>query len=186
MASIELKVPDIGDFDEVSVIELLVKPGDTVKHEQSLVTVESDKASMEIPSSAAGVVKEMKVKLGDKVKEGSVLLVLEGAETAASPSPQPSPASGRGSYAAVTASPEKTFPGRGPGSSFRWQAEKRPGAISFSAGRSTRQRSKAKGQRGWKWQPGGGRSGEGISPLSAENFFFFASSRGTSSRSACV
>jgi pyruvate dehydrogenase E2 component (dihydrolipoamide acetyltransferase) len=97
MASIELKVPDIGDFDEVSVIELLVKPGDTVKHEQSLVTVESDKASMEIPSSAAGVVKEMKVKLGDKVKEGSVLLVLEGAETAASPSPQPSPASGRGS-----------------------------------------------------------------------------------------
>ena len=79
MASIEVKVPDIGDFDEVSVIELLVKPGDTVKAEQSLVTVESDKASMEIPSSAAGVIKELKVKLGDKVKEGSVLLVLEGA-----------------------------------------------------------------------------------------------------------
>ena len=79
MASIEVKVPDIGDFDEVSVIELLVKPGDTVKPEQSLVTVESDKASMEIPSSAAGVVKELKVKLGDKVKEGSVLLVLESA-----------------------------------------------------------------------------------------------------------
>ena len=79
MASIEVKVPDIGDFDEVSVIELLVKPGDTVKPEQSLVTVESDKASMEIPSSSAGVVKELKVKLGDKVKEGSVLLVLESA-----------------------------------------------------------------------------------------------------------
>jgi pyruvate dehydrogenase E2 component (dihydrolipoamide acetyltransferase) len=86
MASIEVKVPDIGDFDEVSVIELLVKPGDTVKPEQSLVTVESDKASMEIPSSSAGVVKELKVKLGDKVKEGSVLLVLESAGAAASSS----------------------------------------------------------------------------------------------------
>ncbi|HSI50902.1 MAG TPA: biotin/lipoyl-containing protein, partial [Ideonella sp.] len=84
MASIEVKVPDIGDFDEVSVIELLVKPGDTVKAEQSLVTVESDKASMEIPSSSAGVVKELKVKLGDKVKEGSVLLVLESAGAAES------------------------------------------------------------------------------------------------------
>jgi pyruvate dehydrogenase E2 component (dihydrolipoamide acetyltransferase) len=82
MASIEVKVPDIGDFDEVSVIEVLVKPGDTVKPEQSLVTVESDKASMEIPSSSAGVVKEVKVKLGDKVKEGSLLVVLEGAEGA--------------------------------------------------------------------------------------------------------
>src|SRR6478735_5688403 len=77
MASIEVKVPDIGDFDEVSVIELLVKPGDTVKAEQSLVTVESDKASMEIPSSQAGVVKELKIKLGDKVSEGSPLLMLE-------------------------------------------------------------------------------------------------------------
>jgi len=93
MASIEVKVPDIGDFDEVSVIELLVKPGDTVKPEQSLVTVESDKASMEIPSSAAGVVKELKVKLGDKVKEGSVLLVLESAGDAAAPSPAAAPAS---------------------------------------------------------------------------------------------
>jgi pyruvate dehydrogenase E2 component (dihydrolipoamide acetyltransferase) len=87
MASIEVKVPDIGDFDEVSVIELLVKPGDTVKPEQSLVTVESDKASMEIPSSAAGVVKELKVKLGDKVSEGSVLVVLEGADAVSSPPP---------------------------------------------------------------------------------------------------
>ncbi len=78
MAMIEIKVPDIGDFDEVAVIELLVKPGDTIKSEQSLITAESDKASMEIPSSHAGVVKELRVKLGDKVKEGSVVLVLEG------------------------------------------------------------------------------------------------------------
>jgi pyruvate dehydrogenase E2 component (dihydrolipoamide acetyltransferase) len=77
MATIEIKVPDIGDFDEVTVIELLVKPGDTVKAEQSLLTVESDKASMEIPSSHAGVVKELKVKLGDKVSEGSLVLLLE-------------------------------------------------------------------------------------------------------------
>ena len=67
MALIEVKVPDIGDFSEVAVIELLVKPGDTVAVDQSLMTVESDKASMEIPSAAAGVVKELKVKLGDKV-----------------------------------------------------------------------------------------------------------------------
>ena len=84
MAIIDIQVPDIGDFDEVSVIELLVKPGDTVKAEQSLITVESDKASMEIPSSHAGVVKELRVKLGDKVKQGSVVLVLEG-EGAAAP-----------------------------------------------------------------------------------------------------
>jgi len=77
MALIEVKVPDIGDFDEVTVIELMVKVGDTIKAEQSLITVESDKAAMEIPSSTAGVVKELRVKLGDKVKQGSVVLVLE-------------------------------------------------------------------------------------------------------------
>ena len=80
MALIEVKVPDIGDFDEVAVIEVLVKAGDTVKAEQSLITVESDKASMEIPSSHAGVVKDLRVALGDKVSEGSVLLMLETAE----------------------------------------------------------------------------------------------------------
>ncbi|MGH6638990.1 MAG: dihydrolipoyl dehydrogenase [Polaromonas sp.] len=80
---IDIKVPDIGDFDEVSVIEVLVKAGDTIKAEQSLITVESDKASMEIPSSAAGVVKELKVKLGDKVKQGSTVLTLEVAGVAA-------------------------------------------------------------------------------------------------------
>ena len=94
MALVEVKVPDIGDFAEVEIIELLVKAGDTVKAEQSLITVESDKASMEIPSSHAGVVKEMKVGIGDKVKEGSLVLVLEvvGSGAAAAPSAQPSPA----------------------------------------------------------------------------------------------
>jgi biotin carboxyl carrier protein len=77
MALIDIQVPDIGDFDQVTVIELLVKPGDAVKAEQSLITVESDKASMEIPSSQAGVVKELRVALGDKVAQGSVVLVLE-------------------------------------------------------------------------------------------------------------
>jgi len=94
MATIEVKVPDIGDFDEVGVIEVLVKAGDTVKVEQSLITVESDKASMEIPSSSAGVVKEVNVKVGDKVKQGSVVLTLEASgEAAAAPAPAaPAPA----------------------------------------------------------------------------------------------
>ncbi|MFE8645414.1 dihydrolipoyllysine-residue acetyltransferase [Sphingomonas sp. NCPPB 2930] len=87
MAQVEIKVPDIGDFDEVAVIEVLVKVGDTVKAEQSLITVESDKASMEIPSSAAGTVKALKVGMGDKVKQGSVVLVLESAGDAAAPAP---------------------------------------------------------------------------------------------------
>ncbi len=78
-AAVEVRVPNIGDFAEVSVIEVLVQPGDTVKPEQSLITVESDKASMEVPSSAAGVVKALAVKVGDKVSEGSVILTLEGA-----------------------------------------------------------------------------------------------------------
>jgi pyruvate dehydrogenase E2 component (dihydrolipoamide acetyltransferase) len=95
MSIIEIQVPDIGDFDEVAVIELLVKPGDTVKTEQSLITVESDKASMEIPSSAAGVVKELKVKIGDKVKQGSVVITLEAAGAAPASAPaaaSPAPA----------------------------------------------------------------------------------------------
>jgi pyruvate dehydrogenase E2 component (dihydrolipoamide acetyltransferase) len=86
MALLDIQVPDIGDFDAVSVIEVMVKVGDTVKAEQSLITVESDKASMEIPSSHAGVVKEIKVKLGDKVSEGSVVVSLEVAGAAASSS----------------------------------------------------------------------------------------------------
>ncbi|MFO1212866.1 MAG: dihydrolipoyllysine-residue acetyltransferase [Paenacidovorax caeni] len=82
MALVNIQVPDIGDFDEVGVIELLVKAGERVAAEQSLITVESDKASMEIPSSHAGVVKEITVQLGDKVKQGSVIAVLEVAEAA--------------------------------------------------------------------------------------------------------
>ncbi len=95
MSSIEIKVPDIGDFAEVTVIELMVKVGDTIKAEQSLITVESDKASMEIPASHAGVVKEIKVALGDKVKEGSLVLLLEaadGALQATAPAPAAAPA----------------------------------------------------------------------------------------------
>lgn len=91
MAVIDIKVPDIGDFKDVAIIEVLVKPGDTVKAEQSLITVESDKASMEIPSSHAGVVKELKVKLGDTVNEGTVILSLD-AEGAAAPAPSPAAA----------------------------------------------------------------------------------------------
>ena len=83
MSIIEIKVPDIGDFKDVEVIEVLVKAGDVIKAEQSLITVESDKASMEIPSSAAGVVKELKVKVGDKVNEGSLVLLLESTQAGA-------------------------------------------------------------------------------------------------------
>ena len=84
MASVELKVPDIGDFKEVEIIEVLVKAGDSVSVEQSLITVESDKASMEIPASIAGKIVEMKVKLGDKVSEGSVIAMIDAAGAAAS------------------------------------------------------------------------------------------------------
>ncbi|MGJ7541835.1 dihydrolipoyllysine-residue acetyltransferase [Variovorax sp. LT1R16] len=108
MAAVEVKVPDIGDFDEVAVIEVLVKVGDTVKAEQSLITVESDKASMEIPSSTAGVVKELKVAMGDKIKQGSVVLVLEaeGASEAAAPAPAPAaPAPAQAAAPAPSAAP---------------------------------------------------------------------------------
>jgi dihydrolipoamide dehydrogenase len=104
MALIDIKVPDIGDFDEVAVIELLVKPGDSIKAEQSLITVESDKASMEIPSSHAGVVKELKVALGDKVKEGTVVLMLE-AEGAGAAAPAAAPASAAAAPTAAPAAP---------------------------------------------------------------------------------
>ncbi|MGZ5272026.1 MAG: dihydrolipoyl dehydrogenase [Ramlibacter sp.] len=106
MSLVEVRVPDIGDFSEVAVIEVLVKPGDTIQAEQSLVTVESDKASMEIPSSHAGTVKELKVKLGDKVAEGSVLLVLEaqGAAQPAAPAPAPKASSTPAPQAAAPAS----------------------------------------------------------------------------------
>ena len=120
MANIEIQVPDIGDFDEVTVIELLVKVGDTIKAEQSLITVESDKASMEIPSAAAGVVTAIKVGLGDKVKQGSVVVMLDVADGAAAPAPAaptsapaaaPAPAAAVAPVAApVTAAPAAPAP----------------------------------------------------------------------------
>ncbi|PUE46343.1 dihydrolipoyllysine-residue acetyltransferase [Limnohabitans sp. 2KL-51] len=112
MALVEVQVPDIGDFDEVTVIELMVKVGDTVKAEQSLITVESDKASMEIPSSTAGVVKEMRVALGDKVKQGSVVLVVEAAGAAAAPAAAPVAAASPAPLAApvVAAAPAASGP----------------------------------------------------------------------------
>ena len=94
MAAIEIKVPDIGDFKDVPVIEILVKPGDTVKKEDSLVTLESDKATMEVPSTHSGTVKEVRVKLGDKVSQGTVIATVEAGEAAkpAAPAAAPAPA----------------------------------------------------------------------------------------------
>ena len=118
MALMDIQVPDIGDFDEVGVIELLVKAGDTVKAEQSLITVESDKASMEIPSSHAGVVKELRVQVGDKVKQGSVVLVLDAAgaparesEQKTAPAPvEQAPAAIKTEAPAVVAAPAAATP----------------------------------------------------------------------------
>jgi dihydrolipoamide dehydrogenase len=103
MSTVEVKVPNIGDFKEVEVIELMVKPGDTIKVDQSLVTVESDKASMEIPSTHAGVVQELKIKVGDKVSEGSLLLTLDesGAGTSAPAASSDKPAAQTGAQAAA-------------------------------------------------------------------------------------
>ncbi len=92
MAAIEIKVPDIGDFKDIPVIELLVKPGDAVKKEDSLVTLESDKATMDVPSTHAGTIKEVRVKLGDKVSQGTVIAVLDTAEAGASAAPAAAPA----------------------------------------------------------------------------------------------
>ena len=101
MSTIELKVPDIGDFKDVEVIEVLVKPGDRVDADQSLITIESDKASMEIPSSSAGTIVELKVKIGDKLNQGMVIATAEGegggdaraSDTASGPAPTPAPTS---------------------------------------------------------------------------------------------
>ena len=101
---IEIKVPDIGDFKGVDVIEVLVKPGDTIAPEDSLIVLETDKASMEVPSPAAGVVQDVKIKVGDKVSEGDVVLVLEASAETAPSLPAPLPA-GEGSKASSTATP---------------------------------------------------------------------------------
>src|SRR5438270_850798 len=121
---IDVKVPDIGDFQDVPVIEVFVKPGDAVKAEDSLVTLESDKATMDVPSPSDGLVKEVRVKVGDKVSEGTLIVVLE----AGAPSPQPSPASGRG-RAPQTPSPEPS-PVSGRGSTSSSPASGREGASS--------------------------------------------------------
>jgi dihydrolipoamide dehydrogenase len=92
MASLEVKVPDIGDFKDVEVIEVLVKPGDSIAKEQSLITLESDKATMEIPSPGAGVVKEIRIKTGDKVSQGSPILVLESSAAQEKPAARAEPA----------------------------------------------------------------------------------------------
>jgi len=102
---VEVRVPDIGDFKDVAVIEMLVKVGDTIKVEQSLFTVESDKASMEIPSPAAGVLKELKVKIGDTVNIGDLVAVLEGAATAAAPAAAPAPVAAAAPAPAPVAAP---------------------------------------------------------------------------------
>jgi pyruvate dehydrogenase E2 component (dihydrolipoamide acetyltransferase) len=107
---IEVQVPDIGDFKDVATIEVLVKPGDTVKVEQSLITVESDKASMEIPSSHAGVVKEVKVKLGDKVSKGSVVAIVEASGRAPEAAPAGAPAGVDPNPAAAAAPVSKPVP----------------------------------------------------------------------------
>ncbi|MFZ1907783.1 MAG: dihydrolipoyl dehydrogenase [Burkholderiales bacterium] len=119
MASVtEVKVPDIGDFKDVEVIEVLVKAGDTVTKEQSLITLESDKATMEIPSPAAGVVKELKVKVGDKLSEGSPVLILEGGVTqapSAQPAAKPGPAAQPSTAAAGDIECDLVVLGAGPG-----------------------------------------------------------------------
>ncbi len=103
MAIVEILVPDIGDYKDVTVIEVLVKVGESIKVEQSLITVESDKASMEIPSSSAGVLKELKIKLGDKINIGDLLAVIEGSAPAPSGSASVRPEPVEGSSASVAA-----------------------------------------------------------------------------------
>ena len=110
MATTEVKVPDIGDYSNVPVIEILVKPGDTVTKDQGLVTLESDKATMEVPSSVAGVVKEIKVKLGDEISEGHIVAILEteGAGASAAPAKAETP------KAAPTPAPAAAAPAPAP------------------------------------------------------------------------
>jgi dihydrolipoamide dehydrogenase len=108
MSTVEVKVPNIGDFKEVEVIELMVKPGDTIKVDQSLVTVESDKASMEIPSTHAGVVQDLKVKVGDKVSEGSLLLTVQEAAAGATPAAPSTPAAAPAGATTAASEPKPT------------------------------------------------------------------------------
>ena len=129
MSTIEVKVPDIGDFTDVPVIEVLVKPGDTVKVEDSLVTLESDKATMDVPAPAAGVVKSLAVKVGDKVSEGALLLTLEttAGEATAPPDAATGPASAASS-APATAKPAPA-PQRAPAAATTSAADEYRGAV---------------------------------------------------------
>ncbi|HSS70617.1 MAG TPA: dihydrolipoyllysine-residue acetyltransferase [Casimicrobiaceae bacterium] len=131
MSTIEVKVPDIGDFKDVPVIEVLVKPGDTVKAEDSLVTLESDKATMDVPAPAAGVIKDLKAKVGDKVSEGSVLLTIDadGAGAGAAPKPAaPSSAQVASSSARASAAPSAAAPSAPPASAAAKTEQAAPSA----------------------------------------------------------
>ncbi|MCR5894441.1 biotin/lipoyl-containing protein, partial [Burkholderia sp. HAN2018] len=105
--AIEVKVPDIGDYKDVPVIEIGVKVGDTVEPEQSLVTLESDKATMDVPSPVGGVVKEIKVKVGDSVSEGTLIVLLEAAGAAAAAPQASAPAPAAAAPAAPAPAPAK-------------------------------------------------------------------------------
>jgi pyruvate dehydrogenase E2 component (dihydrolipoamide acetyltransferase) len=109
MATIEVKVPDIGDFKDVPVIEVHVKPGDVIKAEDTLVTLESDKATMDVPSPAAGTVREVKIKVGDKVAEGVLVLVLEAGAAAPAPQPAATAAAPVAAAAPAAVAPAPTF-----------------------------------------------------------------------------
>ena len=126
---IEVKVPDIGDFKDVAVIEVMVKAGETVAVDTSLIMVESDKASMEIPSSHAGVVKEVKVKVDDKVSEGSTILVLETTGAAAAPKPAPRIAAGRRRRRQQLRLPRRPIPARRISNATCWCWAPVPAAI---------------------------------------------------------
>src|SRR2546425_10078704 len=129
----EVFVPDIGDFKNVDVIEVLVKPGDAVQPEQSLITVESDKATMEIPSPAAGVVKELRVKTGDKVSQGSPILILEETENAAvapaKPAPKPQDAAKPAPVLAAVPAPTPAAPAVGRTESMCNTSAPAPGTL---------------------------------------------------------
>ena len=127
MATIELKVPDIGDFDSVEVIELLVQPGSVVQLEQSLITVESEKASMEIPAGSAGRIQELKVKIGDKVSEGSVIALVETLDVA-QPDPGQTPSA---------AAPSGSTPGAAPAADRAQAAQPQPTAAAPVGGDSS-------------------------------------------------
>src|SRR6266853_746633 len=120
MATQEVKVPDIGDFKDVPIIQVFVKPGDAVKPEDPLISLESDKATMDVPSPAAGTVKEVKIKVGDRVSEGRVILVLESAEAGTGPRP--------------AAKAEPKAPAPAPGSAYRGQADVEAAMLVIGSG----------------------------------------------------